>query len=105
MKYRTKELDAIEERDEGRKEPADAPSEGPSRGNKRAKKEPREQQKIKQEEEMRALGKEEGEVKCMYTWKIKRDIFDGPTVFILNVSLLRLIPSYLSLGHRYGADS
>lgn len=41
---------------------------------------------IKSEADMQRLGSNSGIVDCMYTWKMKRDTFDAPMMFILQVS-------------------
>jgi hypothetical protein len=52
---------------------------------------------LKSEADLLALGEVEGTVPCMYTWKIVRDVFDAPMMFILNVSGQGILMTHDSL--------
>lgn len=51
-----------------------------------AKHDHRSEAMIKSEADMQRLGIASGTVDCMYTWKMKRDTFDAPMMFVLQVS-------------------
>lgn len=83
MKYRTKDQNSAGDVDADAGEGVDEQPPAPPK--KRVKKE-HDHEQIKREEEMLGLGEDEGAVKCMYTWRIKRDMLDAPMMFIINVS-------------------
>ncbi|KAF2098190.1 hypothetical protein NA57DRAFT_40833 [Rhizodiscina lignyota] len=82
IKYRTKDMDSAEDANGGGADGTNG-AEGPVK--KHIKKE-HDHDHIKREEEMLALGKNEGTVNSMMTWNIKRDVFDAPMMFTLLVS-------------------
>lgn len=84
IKYRPKEEPSDEGGDQGQGNVGDG-AEDSSR-EKTDKREQRQDRLIKPEAEIHRLGMHEGTVNCMYTWNIKRDIFDAPMMFILTVS-------------------
>jgi hypothetical protein len=51
---------------------------------------------IASEGALRQLGEPDGMVDCMYSWWIKRDMFEVPLLMIMNVSLLSLIETILT---------